>query len=258
MSKLKITLLQTNILWENSDENIKEINRLVLQNHGADLFVLPEMFNTGFTDKVEQFAEDEVGFTLTSLKEIAKISEAAICGSLLMKDGDKFYNTFVFVKPDGQIIKYNKRHIFRIGNESPKISSGNSRVIINYLGVRIMPQICYDLRFPVWNRNADDYDVIIYVANWPSARRNIFDILLRARAIENLCFVVANNRVGTDGNNIIYNGGTQVIDYRGEIMAKAIDNKEDVLKVELDLAELEEFKKSFPAHLDRDNFQIFV
>ncbi len=258
MSKIKVTLFQMDTIWENPELNLKEINRQILLNHGADLFILPEMFNTGFTQNVEQFAEDENGYTLTAIKEMARISEAAICGSMLYKEGDKYYNAFVFVKPDGQIIKYYKRHIFRIGMESEKLTQGKERVVINYLGVRLLLQICYDLRFPVWNRNSEDYDAIINVANWPAVRRDTFDTLLKARAIENLCFVLAVNRIGVDANDVSYNGGTQVFDYKGELIAKVEDNVSDCIKVEIETKDIEEYKKVFPAHLDRDNFQLLI
>ncbi len=258
MKKLNITVFQNDTIWENPELNLKEIKHLILSNLGANLYILPEMFNTGFTSNVEEFAENEDGYTLKYIKEIAEISKAAICGSILLKKEGCYFNSFVFVKPDGQIIKYNKRHIFKIGMESELISSGTERVVVEYFGIRFLLQICYDLRFPVWSRNKDDYDVIIYVANWPASRRSAFDILLKARAIENIAYVIANNRIGRDGNNIYYNGGSQIINYKGEQLAVAIDNEKDIINMTIDLDELKEYKNIFPAHLDKDDFKIII
>jgi omega-amidase len=258
MSKIKITVLQTDIIWENPEENIKNINRLVLSQPGSDVYVLPEMFNTGFTDKAEEMAESDDGYTLERIKEISRISGAAICGSLILRNNGHNYNSFVFVKPDGSVTKYNKRHLFGYGGEAEMFTAGTERVVVEYLGWKILLQICYDLRFPVWSRNSDDYDLMIYVANWPSSRRKIHDILVRARAIENVSYLIACNRIGVDGKGISYNGGSTIIDFKGETVANVEDNVQNLITSELDKDEQNLFRKSFPALKDRDNFNLNI
>ncbi len=253
---MKIGVLQTDIVWENPEANVKKIGELILSEPETDLFVLPEMFNTGFTNNTEEFAELLNGFTIVSLKEFATSSGAAICGSLILRENEKCYNSFVFVKPDGQVSVYNKRHLFGYGGESDMFSKGEERVIVEYMGWRILLLVCYDLRFPVWSRNVDDYDMIIYVANWPNSRRNIHDILVKARAIENSAFVVACNRVGEDGKGISYSGGSCIVNYQGEVIAASQDNEQVLIKSELDISNLYEYKKRFPVHLDRDSFEL--
>lgn len=256
MNKLNITVLQTDIVWENPEANINNIIRLVLSDSETNLFVLPEMFNTGFTNNTDLFAETIDGYTIEKLKELSKISNAAICGSLILKQGDNNYNTFVFIKPDGDVTIYNKRHLFAYGGEVEMFSKGEERVIVEYLGWRINLLVCYDLRFPLWSRNEDNYDMIIYSSNWPASRRNIHDILVKARAIENAAYVVACNRVGEDGKGITYSGGSCIVDYKGEVIIGATDNEICLIKTELDLSNLNDYKKGFPVLLDRDNFKI--
>ncbi|MDD3860515.1 MAG: amidohydrolase [Bacteroidales bacterium] len=256
MNSIKISALQTNIVWENPEENVKNIRNLVFLNPGADLYVLPEMFNTGFTDNVELFGENIEGKTVKELKEISRISEAAICGSIVLKENDKYYNACLFIRPDGTVDIYKKRHLFKYGGEGDMFSKGNERVVVDYLGWRIILMVCYDLRFPVWSRNCDDYDLMIYVANWPASRRYIHDILLKARAIENQSYLVSCNRVGEDGKNIRYNGGSYIIDYKGEIIVAAQDNNVEVINSELYLDELNLYRKNFPAQNDREIFKI--
>jgi omega-amidase len=254
MSKMNVSVIQMDIVWENPEENLKNISKYVLAKPGVDIFVLPEMFNTGFTNNTAEFAEAENGCTLSKIKELARISGAAICGSIILKQAENIYNTFIFVKPEGNVTMYNKRHLFAYGGETEMFTKGEERVVLEYLGFKIILLICYDLRFPVWSRNNDDYDLMIYVANWPATRRQVHDVLIRARAIENQSFVIACNRVGVDGKNISYNGGSAIINYRGDVIVSAKDGAIDQIFGELDLNELAEYKKSFPAHLDRDSF----
>lgn len=256
MSKLKVTVLQSDITWENPEENLKNYSRLILSQPGSDLYVLPEMFNTGFTNNTASCAETEDGYSLGKLKEISKISGAAICGSLILREVDKDYNAFVFVKPDGEVVKYYKRHLFGYGGEADMFSQGQDRVIVDYMGFRILLLVCYDLRFPVWSRNNDDYDVLIYVSNWPAARRYAHDTLLKARAIENLAYLVSSNRIGVDGKGIKYDGGSCILDFKGNKIADSENNSASVLTAELDLQTLGEFRKSFPALDDKDSFTI--
>ncbi|MCK9254869.1 MAG: amidohydrolase [Bacteroidales bacterium] len=258
MSKLKVSVLQTDIIWENAEENLKNYNKIILQNPGSDLYVLPEMFNSGFTNNIHDCAEDENGISLTMLSEISRISGAAIATSMILKENGLFYNVFTFVKPDGRIVKYKKRHLFKLGGEAEMFSKGDERVVFEFRGFKILFQICYDLRFPVWNRNVEDYDLMINVASWPVERRKMFDILLRARAIENLAYVIACNRIGKDGNNLIYNGGSCIIDPKGEEIALAKDNQEEIINAIIDTEIINEYRKSFPALNDRDEFTIIV
>ncbi len=258
MSKLKVTVIQTNIAWENAEENLKIFNKLILQNPGADLYVLPEMFNTGFTNNIEKCAEDENGNSLTTLCEISRISGSAIACSLILKENTEIFNVFAFVKPDGRIIKYKKRHLFKLGGEAEMFSRGNERICFEFRGFKILFQICYDLRFPVWNRNSDNYDLMINLASWPAQRQNMFDILLKARAIENLSYVIGCNRVGTDDNNLTYLGGSCVLDFKGEEIVKAKDGEIDVISTIIDTEPLYEYRKSFPALDDKDEFSILL
>jgi len=258
MSKLKISAIQMDVVWENPEENIRNINSYVFSHPGADLYVLPEMFNTGFIDNVTEFGETIEGKSITDLKEISRISSAAICGSIVLKENDKYFNACVFVKPDGSVSVYKKRHLFKYGGEGEMFSRGNERIIVDYLGWRIILMVCYDLRFPVWSRNCDDYDIIVYVSNWPEVRRNIFDVLLRARAIENQAYLISCNRIGEDGKKIKYNGGTCIFNYKGEEMSKAKENELEIVNAELDLDELLAFRKKFPAQSDRESFEIIL
>ena len=249
-------MLQLNSKWEDVDANLKNIEKQIANSEKSDILVLPEMFNTGFTNNVNKCAETFDGKTVSWMKFIAKKTDTAICGSLIIVRESKFYNCFVFVKPDGSFSFYDKRHLFRMGNENDTFSGGDSRIIVEYKSFRILLQVCYDLRFPVWSRNNEDYDIIFYVASWPDARREIWDILLKARAIENQSYIVAVNRVGTDGNNLFYSGGTYCIDPKGNILAEAKNNEEVLLTVSLDKSELLNFRSKFPAYLDRDKFEI--
>jgi len=256
MNKLKVTVIQSDIVWENPEENIKRFKDQILSNLGSDLYILPEMFNTGFTDNTTDFAETIEGDTITAIKAISQESSAAICGSLIIKEGDKNYNSCIFVTPDGGLKIYNKRHLFSYGGEAEMFSKGQERVVVEYMGWRIILLICYDLRFPVWSRNTDDYDLMIYVANWPSSRRNVHDILVKARAIENQAYLAACNRVGTDGKSIDYNGGSCLINFKGDVLCQATDAKMQLITSILDLDELRVFRKSFPALNDRETFII--
>lgn len=256
MSKINVSVIQSDIVWEDPEANLKNISRLILSEPGTDLFVLPEMFNTGFTNNTRDFAGTTEGNTVGKMKELSRISGSAICGSLILREDEKCYNSFVFVRPDGKVTVYNKRHLFKYGGEAEMFSKGEERVIVEYMGWRILLLVCYDLRFPVWSRNNDDYDMVIYVANWPASRRNIHDILVKARAIENLSYVIACNRVGEDGKGILYTGGSCIVDYKGETIVAAKDNEPDLIKAELDMSLLNDYKKNFPAHMDRDSFVI--
>ncbi|MFI3315793.1 MAG: amidohydrolase [Rikenellaceae bacterium] len=252
---MKISALQMDIA-STRDENLAKIeNHLAAIEGGCDIFVLPEMFTTGFSMDSKNISEPENSQTLPTLQRLAKEHECAICGSVATEQGGNYYNRFYFVYPDGSYCHYDKHHLFRMAGEHNHYTAGDKRVIIEYKGVRIMLQVCYDLRFPVWSRNRSDYDMMIYVASWPTPRVNAWNKLLDARAIENLAFVVGVNRVG-DFEGINYVGGTHIIDFKGEKLISAEDNCEQVISYDIDINALNSFREAFPATLDSDDFTL--
>ncbi len=219
---MKVAIIQTALIWENPNANriqFEEKIRGIEQN--VDLIVLPEMFSTGFTMNPETVAETMNGETISWMQTLAKHKNSAITGSLVIVENGKYYNRLVFVLPSGEIKHYDKRHLFSLAGEEKVYTKGKTKLIIEYKGFKICPLICYDLRFPVFSRNVEDYDVLLYVANWPKPRINAWNALLKARAIENMCYVVGVNRIGEDQNNHVYNGNSQVIDYLGETLDEA-------------------------------------
>lgn len=256
MNKLKISAVQTDILWENIDDNLKIIENKIMTVAESDIFVVPEMFTTGFTNNLSICNDINCQKTITFLKDLSKHRNAAICGSIIFKENDRFFNRFLFVEPNGTISFYNKRHLFGLGGETNIFSKGNERIILNYKGFKILPIVCYDLRFPVWIRNKENYDLIIVVANWPRQRQDIWEILLKARAIENQCFVVGVNRIGCDANKINYSGGTAIINYNGKIITTTENNTAQIITATLDKSELETFRKTMPFLSDIDEFFI--
>lgn len=256
MNKMKISLIQSDLTWEDRNVNIISFEKKILDSDKSDIFVLPEMFTTGFTNNVYNCYETWNGEVISWMKELSGKINSAICGSMIFKEFDKFYNRFIFVEPSGKIIHYDKRHLFGIGGETDIFSKGDNKVIVEYKTFRILLLTCYDLRFPVWSRNADNYDIVIYVANWPESRRYAWDILLKARAIENQCYVAGVNRVGVDGKNLKYNGGTYIIDPLGEIINSAKDNKNEVISAIVDKNRINEIRTAFPFLKDKDSFEI--
>ncbi len=253
---MRISILQLDTFWHDKRRNLDVVERLVSQNSGSDIYVLPEMFATGFSNEVGKLGEPIDGMIVAKMKDIATQHDAAICGSLILEDDGRYYNSFLFVKPDGEIVRYDKRHLFRFGGEADMFSAGNNRVVVDYKGFRILLQVCYDLRFPVWCRNRNDYDMIFYIANWPDSRRSVFDTLVKARAIENQAFVVAVNRVGNDGVGLHYDGGSCIIDFKGEYIGQCTDNEECVITTDLKFEDLMAFRTKFPAWSDADEFHI--
>lgn len=258
MDILHITIIQTNIIWENKRENLRLFRQKLEQVHGAtEIVVLPEMFSTGFTMKSCLLAENASGDTLSTLKQWASLYQTAICGSYIAEDNGHFYNRFFFFTPEGEEYYYDKRHLFRMGQENVNFSSGNKRLIVPYHGWNICPLICYDLRFPVWSRNIDnEYDILIYIANWPASRRIVWDTLLRARALENQCYVCGVNRVGTDNNQIDYNGGSLVYSPLGEELTSIPDGEDGISTISLSLSSLRTYRNKFPVWKDSDSFRI--
>ena len=248
---MKITILQRNIVWADPIQNVQRADEAIDGNPGSDLYVLPEMFSTGFCTQPEGIAEPAENRTVSWMKAKASQTGAAIAGSIAVHEDGRYYNRFHFVTPDGNVTTYDKKHLFTFGGEHNRFTAGSERVIVAYKGFRILLEICYDLRFPVWSRNRGDYDMIIYVASWPTPRVEAWKALLTARAIENQCYVAGVNRVGEDpGNN--YCGGSRVIDPYGKIMAECEDGREMEVTAEVDMEVLEAFRAKFPVLDDAD------
>ena len=258
MEKLRVALLQNDIIWENVDANLAYCEK-ALQALDADVHVavLPEMFTTGFSMSATQHAEEGEGKTLTALKEWAARYDVALAGSYIAREDGKCYNRGFFVKPCGEVTFYDKRHLFRMGDEGKVFTAGDRRVIVEYREWRIALFICYDLRFPVWSRNVEnEYDVALYVASWPQVRSHVWRSLLVARAIENACYVCGVNRVGEDGMSLTYIGDTMVVDFKGSTLDKVPDGEQGHLVVELDGDKLQSFRTKFPTWRDADAFTI--
>lgn len=254
---MNITLIQTDIAWEDKQENLNRLHlRLERLKGKTDLVVLPETFTTGFSMNVGQLAEPLSGPTISLLRQWAAQYGTALAGSFIARHDDgTCRNRFFFLTPEGGATYYDKRHLFRMGHEPEYFKPGNERPIIHYGGFRMLPQVCYDLRFPVWSRNVDnEYDLAIYVANWPTSRRNVWDTLLQARAMENQCYVCGVNRTGTDGNGILHNGGSMVYSPRGERMVFLPDGQEGIVTAHIDLPALQQLRQKFPVYTDADTF----
>ncbi len=262
MQNLNISLIQSVLHWQDIDANLAMFEEKIWQiEENTDLILLPEMFNTGFTNETHKLGEVMKLKTFRWLQQQAAQTKAAIAGSYIVKEAGSFYNRLIWMEPDGNYYQYDKRHLFRMANEHHYFAAGEEKIIVTYKGWKICPLICYDLRFPVWSRNvtkdevANEYDLLIYVANWPSARQTAWNTLLQARAIENLSYVVGLNRTGVDGNKISYNGDSAFIDPKGNYLKKLSD-REETVTISLDYQRLADFRKKFPAHLDADDFNI--
>ena len=253
---MKVALFQTKLAWEQPETNRKFIEEYFLNEEtDFDLFILPEMFTSGFTMNPEAIAETMNGETISWLKQLAQQKNCAITGSLVIKEKGNFYNRMVFVHPSGKIESYDKRHLFSLAGEEKVYTKGIDKVIVNYNNWKICLQICYDLRFPVFARNTEDYDLLLYVANWPKARITAWDALLKARAIENMTYTIGVNRIGEDANQLEYPGHSKVIDYLGnEILA--CENELGVFCVELDKTKQTEIRQKMNFLNDKDDFNL--
>lgn len=281
MEELKITLIQSNLFWENCEQNLEQFSKKIsLIREQTDLIILPEMFTTGFSMQPEKFAESMTGKTVNWMKEQSHKKQCVITGSFICEENGFYYNRLVWMKPDGNYSTYDKRHLFSMANEDNHYTAGNKKIVEELKGWKICPLICYDLRFPVWSRNTNipqqphnslrppshthyqshkgepDYDLLIYVANWPEKRSFPWKTLLLARAIENQCYVIGENRVGTDGNEIYYSGDSAVIDFKGNILSKTPAHEEYIETISLSYSGLEEFRKQFPVLNDGDDFEV--
>lgn len=259
---MNVTLIQSEIFWEDIPKNIEHFGGLIDGiSVATDLIVLPEMFNTGFTMQPEKFAEEWNGHTINWLKQKAAQKNCIITGSMAINENKKYYNRLFWVSGSGAFISYDKRHLFSMSKENEHYTAGHTKIITSLNNWKIAPFICYDLRFPVWSRNKFDserkvwdYDILVYVANWPEARSYAWKQLLIARAIENQCYVIGLNRIGKDGNGYPHSGDSLVINPRGEIISKTKANEQSVETIELSRDYLEEFRKLFPVGLDADAF----
>ena len=264
MNDLRITLIQGETRWHDPMANREHYGDLISGLQGTtDLVLLPETFTSGFSNDAIAQAETMDGPTVAWVRGQARSLNAAVCGSVQLRDGAYVFNRLLFATPDGALHTYDKRHLFRFGREHERYAAGRDRLIVQWKGWRICPLVCYDLRFPVFSRNrfdveregAMDYDLLLYVANWPAARAYPWKTLLRARAIENLCYVAGLNRVGTDGNGIHYAGDSAVIDFLGYPVSECTD-EEVVVTTTLQAAELAAHRERFPAMLDGDAFEL--
>ena len=251
---MKVALIQSPLSWENPAVNRnyfeEKINAITEK---VDLIVLPEMFTTGFTMNPSAVTETMQGETILWLQSLAKAKNSAITGSLVVTENDNFYNRLVFVFPSGEIQFYDKRHLFTLAGEDKVYTSGKEKLIVEYLGWKICPLVCYDLRFPVFARNTEDYDLLIYVANWPKVRTNAWDILLKARSVENMCYTIGVNRIGFDNNNLEYVGHSQVVDFLGNYVLEP-EETEGFFIIELNKEKLHQTRKKLGFLNDKDTF----
>ena len=259
---LKCTLIQTELLWEDIEGNLNLLSSQIKEmEEPTDLIILPEMFTTGFSMTPGDLAEDMNGQTVEWMKHIAEKSNATIMGSCIIKDGDHYFNRFISVGVDGIVSFYDKKHLFTLAGEDEEYSSGNTRLVLEINGWKISPFICYDLRFPVWARSrkndisAYEYDLLIYVANWPAPRINAWDTLLKARAIENQTYCIGVNRLGKDGNNLEYPGHSIICDFAGNLVDD-LKSANVIKTISLKRAPMEEFRNRFPFQSDGDDFKI--
>ncbi|MRT94096.1 amidohydrolase [Ancylomarina sp. 16SWW S1-10-2] len=254
---LRLSLVQSELIWGDVKLNLEQFTQQLSELKGkSDLIVLPEMFTSGFTmsdkDEISRYAD----MTVSWMQEQAKYLGASIMGSFIVKDVDSFYNRMHTVSPNGDISTYDKRHLFRMGDEHKHFAGGKDKGIVIIGEWRIRPIVCYDLRFPVWLRNQQDYDLLVCVANWPEARRDVWNTILKARAIDNQTYVAGVNRVGKDGMNLTYAGDSSLFDAKGRVLAKCEDYKSNISTMSISLSELRKFRDKFPVYLDADDFDI--
>ncbi|TAE76341.1 MAG: amidohydrolase [Bacteroidetes bacterium] len=256
---MNITLIQTHIYWQDVAANLAHFEEKIWQiKQKTDLIILPEMFTTGFSMDAKNLAEVPNLTTFKWLKQMATQTDACVMGSYMVKENDEYFNRLIAMLPDGTFYQYDKRHLFRMANEHQNYTFGTKKIIFEWKNWKICPQICYDLRFPVWSRNVDcEYDLLVYVANWPQARKQAWNVLLPARAVENWCYVAAVNRIGEDGKGLQYSGNSQIADFKGETIWHQ-DNGEAIFSYDLDKKELQEYRQKFPAYLDADIFELKI
>jgi len=252
---MKIALVQPQLIWENPEANRNYLSEMIDSKEASDLIVLPEMFTSGFTMNPAHVAESMHGETVNWMKSLARSKNAAVTGSVVIEENGAFYNRLLFVFPTGEIQTYDKRHLFSLAGEEKIYTSGKDKLIVNYNGWKICLLVCYDLRFPVFARNTEEYDLLVYVANWPKVRINAWDILLKARAVENLSYVIGVNRTGFDENGHEYNGHSQAIDFLGNDIVAPQEN-EGVFTAEIDREKMLETRMKLGFLNDKDRFTV--
>lgn len=250
--KQRVAIVQRDIVWSDIEANLEVVERM-LSGVKADVVVLSEMFQTGFVTNPQGVADE--GRTLEWMKRVATQLDAAVVGSVAIRQGEEYRNRLYFVKPDGGSLYYDKFHLFSVGGESKHFTAGRERVVVEWRGVRYLLAICYDLRFPVWSRQRGDYDAMIYTALWPKVRREVWRTLLRARAIENQVYVIGVNRVGEEPTGLVYSGDSAVIGYHGEAV-KDMGDEQGVAIAEIDIGALGNFREKFAVWRDADSFEL--
>ncbi len=257
MESLKVALFQLDTQWSDPVFNLNKVEIYLQQlDKSTDLVVLPEMFSTGFDTTDMSSAQSSDGQIISTIRNLAQKFDTAIIGSFLCGENGKYYNRAFFISPS-ETIFYDKRHLFRMGDEGKHITAGQNIITLTYKSWRIRLSVCYDLRFPVWLRNKDnDYDVLVCVASWPKVRQNVWETLLKARALENSAYVIGVNRTGLDHNQLEHTGGSQVLDMKGKTITRAIDNKEDIVITTIEKGPLNRFREKFPTYKDADDFMI--
>jgi len=253
---ITISLIQSNLFWQDIDANLAHFEKLISNINDTDIILLPEMFNSAFCPKSNHLSESMDGKTINWMKEISKTKNCIVAGTLMIKEGGNIFNRLVWISKNGAIYTYDKHHLFSLVKEERYISKGKERLIVEVEGWKICPLICYDLRFPVFSRNDVEYDVLIYLANWPVKRIDAWDTLLKARSIENQCYTIGVNRVGEDGNEIPFNGHSKVFDAFGKELFSATENREEVLQFEISLDDLKLKRRQMNFLQDRDNFSL--
>jgi omega-amidase len=259
MQDLKITIIQSELFWEDSTKNLDQFSKKISSiNEATDLILLPEMFTTGFTMNAKTCAEEMDGKSVAWMKATAKEKKCVITGSLIISENGNYYNRLIWMKPDGTNERYDKHHLFPLAEEQKTYSAGNKKIITEINGWKICPLVCFDLRFPVWNRRTkqEDYDLLLFVANWPERRIHAWKQLLIARAIENQSYVAGVNRIGNDGNMIYHSGHSAVIDFKGEQLSKTKPGEESIETILLNKQTMMDFRKNFPFAEDADEFII--
>jgi predicted amidohydrolase len=263
VSILRTTYIQTDLYWQDIEANLAMLEEKIwVIKEDTDIIILPEMFNTGFSMNAQSLAEPMNYNTFRWMSRMAKKCDAAVVGSYIIKEAANYYNRLYWIEPDGTFAFYDKRHLFRMGEEHQIFTAGKKRMIRNFRGWNILPTICYDLRFPLWNRNhykAEQdvfaYDLLINVANWPKPRTDTWNTLLKARALENQCFAIGVNRTGADGAGVEYDGHSVVYNYKGQLLNN-VSNQQEIQTILIHLEELQDFRKKFPVYLDWDNFDL--
>lgn len=259
---LTITLIQPDIFWQDKKSNLLKLEDFFAKiDCKTDLIVLPEMFNTGFVVEPRSVAETINGSTMVWMKEHSAKLNTVITGSLVIEENGEYYNRLIWMEPTGKYYCYDKRHLFHPGNEHEQFAAGTQKIVVELLGWKICPLVCYDLRFPVWSKNTwndgvYEYDVLLYMANWPAVRSNAFRQLLIARAIENQCYVAAVNRLGIDGKGTNHQGDSTVIDFKGKHLLEIAPDAEDMETININYKQLDDFRKSFTVGMDWDTFEI--